>query len=294
MKCECCNSVLTPTYTRKKSKSGSKDIIYRYYKPNKAMKGENCNLSNIPAEQIENIILNEVYKVLKSPKTIASAIQEIKLHNNSNHIDIKEQDVIRALKNIETIWNALFPKEQVKIVNLLIKEIILSPLNLKIIFKNKGFVELINEASNNVTINTKDFEQTTEINISVDFRKRGGKAYVYTPTGKECRMAEANTRISGHAPSSQQINKALVSKLIQAQEWRKNMLKDKYLTISEIAKRENKDSSYICKIYNLNFLAPDIKKAILTGNTPTDLSLEQLRQATTVLNWKEQRKMWGF
>lgn len=74
MRCECCGSILTPVFTTKK-KSG---ISYRYYKPNKAIKhSTSCKIGNIPAEQIENIVLNQVYSVLSSSSIINGVIETI-------------------------------------------------------------------------------------------------------------------------------------------------------------------------------------------------------------------------
>lgn len=296
MKCECCNSTLTPTYTRK-VKNG-KDIIYRYYKPHRVTKGLKCEVGNIPAEQLENIVLNQIHKILQSPETVANVIKEIKPHNK--HLNISQQDIIDSLKNIETVWSELFPKEQVQILNMLVKDIIVSPTNLRITFKNSGFVKLISEASSNININTKDNNKetslikTTEINIAIDFRKRGGKSYITTPHGKECKIVQAETKDFVNTSSSQ-INKPLVVRLIKAGQWRQEILQSKgQITINKIAKRENVTKASIYQIYNLNYIAPDIKKAILTGNTPTDLSVRQLKASATVLDWDKQREMWGF
>ena len=70
MKCTYCNSILTPVFTTKKKSS----LIYRYYRSNKSIKRSSCcSIGNIPADNIENIILNQIYSILRS-STIVSGI----------------------------------------------------------------------------------------------------------------------------------------------------------------------------------------------------------------------------
>ena len=74
MKCSCCNSILTPVFTTKK-KSG---LVYRYYRSNKAIKRSACcGVGNIPADNIENIILNQIYSILRSPTIVSGIIDKL-------------------------------------------------------------------------------------------------------------------------------------------------------------------------------------------------------------------------
>lgn len=275
MRCECCNSILTPVFTTKK-KTG---ISYRYYKPNKAIKhSASCKIGNIPAEQIENIVLNQVYNVLSFPSIINGVIEtinELKSNNLSNSLksnininnnnidnnsidnnsidnnninvdntinidnnfndysansilDITESEVIKYLKNIQAVWNELFPKEQMQIVRAIIKEIIVSEFNVKIIFNNQNITNLLidagiidisklninynndineledvlniklnnddNNISSNNNGNTKTANYFHEVNIPVDFRYKAGRSFITTPAGKDLSIVEANTK----------------------------------------------------------------------------------------------------
>jgi site-specific DNA recombinase len=171
MKCNCCNSILTSTYT-KKSKSNT---IYRYYKPNKAIKegmDTECKIGNIHADQIEKIVLNQVYNILKDTRIIIKTIEKLKIENGKLKIKnkesqtsseklkiengelrinkdkilnekelsaeltqnsnfqlstfnsqlISEQEIINSLKNIEAVWDELFPREQLEIIHSIINE----------------------------------------------------------------------------------------------------------------------------------------------------------------------------
>ncbi|NLE04879.1 MAG: recombinase family protein, partial [Crenarchaeota archaeon] len=96
MKCECCNSTLTPTYTTKKSGQ-----VYRYYKPNKAIKhsiktetGKECQLSSIKADDIENIILNQIYGIIRTPTIVSKIIDKVKLKQKQNQVNKSKNETL--------------------------------------------------------------------------------------------------------------------------------------------------------------------------------------------------------
>jgi len=319
MKCDCCNSTFTPLYTVKK-KSG---IVYRYYKTNKSMKhSSDCKLGNIPAEQIERIILNQVYSILKSPSVVSDIIDKIKAEdtnlllidiNTNKPIVIDDSKIISYLNNIEAVWDELFPKEQMEILRILIKEIIISESNVKITFKSNGILKLLADAGeldimfvNNILAsnqeqlqensnNTNNFNciQEHEINIPVDFKKKAGRSFISIPMGQGVEYVNAEVR---KASIHNNRDNALVVALIKAENWLREMTRsnDNYaLSVGCIASREEKNPSYIVRVLNLVFLAPDIKKAILSGYAPLGLTLTDLYNCADI-EWEEQRKRLGI
>ncbi|HSQ97579.1 MAG TPA: recombinase family protein [Rickettsiales bacterium] len=319
MKCDCCNSTFTPLYTVKK-KSG---IVYRYYKTNKSMKhSSDCKLGNIPAEQIERIILNQVYSILKSPSVVSDIIDKIKAEdtnllpidiNTNKPIVFDDSKIISYLNNIEAVWDELFPKEQMEILRILIKEIIISESNVKITFKSNGILKLLADAGeldimfvNNIlssnqeqlqknSNNTNNFNciQEHEINIPVDFKKKAGRSFISIPMSQGVEYVNAEVR---KASIHNNRDNALVVALIKAENWLREMTRsnDNYaLSVGCIASREEKNPSYIVRILNLVFLAPDIKKAILSGYAPIGLTLSDLYNCSE-LDWADQRKKLGL
>jgi len=59
-------------------------------------------------------------------------------------------------------------------------------------------------------------------------------------------------------------------------------------TLTEIAKREGVDNSYVSRMVNLTTLAPDIVAAILDDTLPDTITLLELAADPPVL-WGEQR-----
>ena len=67
------------------------------------------------------------------------------------------------------------------------------------------------------------------------------------------------------------------------------------LSVRELARQENLNSSYVSRIIRLAFLAPEIVTAILKGRQPIELTAEKLvRNSRLPLCWAEQRQQLGF
>jgi len=93
---------------------------------------------------------------------------------------------------------------------------------------------------------------------------------------------------------SENHNEKLISAFSIAYRWQQ-MIKNKEVeSLSEIAKIERTDKAYIAKIFKLNYVAPDIVRAILDGNQPEHLKLRDFTHATIPDLWEEQKEFYGF
>ena len=137
MKCGICGSQMTPTYTSKRG------VRYRYYICSSKAKGNNedCSVGRIPAAETENLVTAQVLQVLKKPEFIVQAIG-----NSSDKIS--ENIVINSFRQIEKVWDELFPIEQARIISLLVKDIIVNPNGLNIRIFKEGLQSLSNELTN--------------------------------------------------------------------------------------------------------------------------------------------------
>ena len=262
-----------------------------------------------------------------------SSIDNNNINNNfddnliNSSKNITESEIIKSLKNIQAVWNELFPKEQMQIVRAIIKEIVVSEFNIKIIFNNQNITNLLidaglidvsklnnnsgnssnnsnstnkledilniklnndnNNSNNNINNNNKISNYFHEVNIPVDFRYRAGRSFITTPAGKDISIINANTK---RVSSCNQNDMAVISALLKAESWR-NEIETKNINISYISKRENKTITYITRILNLSFLAPDIKKAILCGQAKLGITLLDLYKCASEMDWIEQRRI---
>lgn len=89
------------------------------------------------------------------------------------------------------------------------------------------------------------------------------------------------------APSQPRIDNALRKALARAHRWRRMIEGGEYGSISELAKAENVNQSYACRILRLTLLAPDIVIDILNGRQKADVMLKQLTKPIPV-RWDEQ------
>lgn len=77
--------------------------------------------------------------------------------------------------------------------------------------------------------------------------------------------------------------------LARGHRWLRQIESGKVTNLSDIAKQENLDRSYISRMVNLTTLAPDIVAAILDETLPENVSLFDLA-VDTPLSWEEQRR----
>ena len=65
-------------------------------------------------------------------------------------------------------------------------------------------------------------------------------------------------------------------------------------SLADIARKEKVGTSYVSKVFNLNFLSPKIVKAVLTGTQPRTLKLQDIIAKQMPDLWQEQEEMLGF
>jgi hypothetical protein len=69
---------------------------------------------------------------------------------------------------------------------------------------------------------------------------------------------------------------------------------DEIGSLAQIAVRENITGAYVSKVFNLNFIAPEIVEKILNGEQPRDLKLQDMLVGKFPMLWQEQKELWGF
>ncbi len=116
---------------------------YRYYIP-KADKRYGYRTSAtgpIPADQIEEVVVNLVLQALQSPESV----QALWNHVRTQYPEIAEPAAVLAMRRLAEVWKALFPAEQVRLVNLLIERVVLLSDGIDIVWREVGWKELAGE-----------------------------------------------------------------------------------------------------------------------------------------------------
>lgn len=130
-------SAMSPTHTRKGGR------LYRYYVSQSVLKGTAGPdlLRQIQAEAVERIVVEQIRALFRAPEIIVKvwriARKTIK--------DIAEADVRAALYEFDGVWNELFPREQARIVQLLVERVDVDPDGVNIKLKLDGLGSLVAE-----------------------------------------------------------------------------------------------------------------------------------------------------
>ncbi len=86
----------------------------------------------------------------------------------------------------------------------------------------------------------------------------------------------------------------LVSLVHEARRAQAMIDEERATPVSELAKRMHRQPGFFARILRLNYLAPDIIRAILEGTQPKGLTRKSLVYANLPMDWALQRQMFGF
>lgn len=121
-------------------------------------------------------------------------------------------------------------------------------------------------------------KQTVTIRVPMRFERRGGRKVVIAPSDGE---VQQGWRVSS-------VDSALVKAVSRAFRWQTMLESGDHQTVSDLAKAEKINPSYLARILRLTLLAPDIVEAILDGRQSGTATLKTLRQPFSV-EWEKQK-----
>ncbi len=126
-------------------------------------------------------------------------------------------------------------------------------------------------------------DNVISVRVPIKIKRYGGKKLILLPDG-------AQMRESQEAPRP---DDTLVTALAKAYYWQNLIDTGRYKSIDDLARKRKINPSYVSRILRLNQLAPQIKKAILDGTQPRQLSLQDMQTPFPGL-WDEQLTHFGF
>ncbi|MDR0581073.1 MAG: DUF927 domain-containing protein [Holosporaceae bacterium] len=126
----------------KHSCSGNHGLVYRYYTCLTHLKYRTCPAQhkNIPAEPVEQSVIDEIFKIIRSPEVVVNMNRLAEQRN-----DLKKEDLMLALKNLSEAWNYLYRAEQTKIVQMLVDSVEIRDDGIKLHLNLDGFDNLFVE-----------------------------------------------------------------------------------------------------------------------------------------------------
>jgi hypothetical protein len=119
------------------------------------------------------------------------------------------------------------------------------------------------------------------VRVPMALRKYGSTKRIVAPDGGELSL------------QLKQPDSTLVKALSRAFRWRKLLENRKFNTISELAKIEKINPSYVSRVLRLTLLAPDLVEAILSAELDRMVTIDRLMKPLPA-DWREQRRLLGF
>jgi DNA invertase Pin-like site-specific DNA recombinase len=132
---------MVPSYTTKTNSGGKR---YRYYADLKYVRfgTSEDTFGSINAEQLEGVVVQQVLNALQSPASIQAVWDAVQATPEPT---LDEAQVVVAMRNLGSIWPSLFPEEQSRIVNLLIRRVQFTADAIEIQWHPMGWQTLIGE-----------------------------------------------------------------------------------------------------------------------------------------------------
>ena len=109
-----------------------------------------------------------------------------------------------------------------------------------------------------------------------------------TRTGRALQLIQADGR-GGTAKADQ----TLVDLVLRSLAWWEEVTSG-YMTIAQLARSKDINSSFVSRTVRLAFLSPRIVEAILAGTQPAHLTAQKLRNTELPLRWSDQHELLGF
>ena len=113
------------------------------------------------------------------------------------------------------------------------------------------------------------------------------------PMQMKRRGVEMRLVIGGAGPV--RTDPTLIKTMVRAHKWFNELISGRAQSMVEIATREGIDKSYVARVMDLAFLAPDITESIIAGQQPADLSVEKLTKRIDLpMSWAQQHQLLSF
>ena len=132
-------AAMTPTSTKKGAK------LYRYYVSMDVIRnretGEETAPMRLAAGMVEDAVVTEVRRILQTPEVVTQVLAALKQQDNA----VSEADAVAALHEFSALWAQLFPAEQARIIQLLVRRVTVTAAGLEGDIRREGIAGVIRE-----------------------------------------------------------------------------------------------------------------------------------------------------
>ncbi|MEK7678656.1 MAG: zinc ribbon domain-containing protein, partial [Deltaproteobacteria bacterium] len=147
--CGHCDSSMYGSYTKSRGK------VYRYYTCVAASKNgyDSCPVRSVSAGEIEEAVMSQLRVIFRTPEMIAQtylATQDLIREEHADErmsadVAVTEAEVAEALRNLDGIWEELFPAEKHRIVQTLVDRVTIYENDLDVRIRAGGMHSIISE-----------------------------------------------------------------------------------------------------------------------------------------------------
>ena len=132
-------AAMTPTSTKKGVK------LYRYYVSMDVIRnretGEETAPMRLAAGMVEDAVVTEARRILQTPEVVTQVLSALK----RDGVGASETDAIAALHEFNAFWSQLFPAEQARIIQLLVRRVTVTSTGLEVDIRREGIAGVIRE-----------------------------------------------------------------------------------------------------------------------------------------------------
>lgn len=254
---------LSPSHSQKQSKR------YRYY-ISQALVNEKRSSSpqglRLPAQEVETVVLNGMCDWLGNSTVMLEAIEPTP--NEIEPLLNKANATITELRDLS---------KQYHLIRKIVERIIVSDEVIEIVIRKQC---LVLQTSNDTEPESEATGDLISIKINAQLKRCGyAMRLIVSGLNKKPVLRDEN----------------LIRNIAKAHQWLSLITSGKAESVKQIAVNENVDPSYVTRVLNRAFLAPDIVRAILNGTQPSHLNLKFLKQFKSLpIDWHEQRQLLDF
>ncbi len=97
--------------------------------------------TRLPAGMVEDAVVTEVRRIMQTPEVVTQVLAALK----SDYVGASEADAIAALREFKALWSQLFPAEQARIIQLLVRRVTVTTAGLEVDIRREGIAGVIRE-----------------------------------------------------------------------------------------------------------------------------------------------------
>ncbi len=258
---------LTPTHGKKGERR------YRYYVSRPLHEnGPDAapDALRLPAQELEDAVVQSLVRFLKNEQRLSELMG---LHGINQAVQVRSH--LRSASKLGDEIKGLNASEKIEVLQRLVSQITVHPEKLVIAMNPAALWEAGDAASD-------DNREAEPVLIEVPV------------VLKRCGMAvRLIVRATGH--SERTPDPKLIGLIGKAHDWFAKLSSGQRDGVAAIANEEQVTGSYVSRVIQLAFLAPDIVHLIHRGEQPLELNARQLNSMVPLpIDWVEQRKVLGL